>query len=157
MYQEEGVHLLIQRESAAEIEKKGTKKDRNVHRNLMELGKQPDCQFAKLETQEQAGAFQFRCLLPGVKIETGCHGYLGFLQLMGGSSEAVVSWGLSRTKDEMEACGCGGAIPGSRGSKGQFPTRLTQKFHFKSHSSGNLCVRPRLPSSPISPFPILWL
>lgn len=51
----------------------------------------------------------------------------------------------------MEACGCGGAVPGSRRSDGQPPTVPELKFHFKSHSSGNLHVRPRLSSSPLCP------
>lgn len=81
------VHLLTRRQQQR-LKRKGTKKDINVHRNLMELKKQLDCQFTEMETREQAGAFQFGSLLPGVRIETGCHGYPGFLQLMGGSSEA---------------------------------------------------------------------
>lgn len=61
-------------------------------------------------------------------LETGCHGYPGFLQLMGGSCVALVSWGLSRVKHEMEACGCGDAVLGNGRSPGQFPTALELNF-----------------------------
>lgn len=41
-------------------------------------------------------------------LEAGCHGYSGILQLMGGRSVALVSWGPARVIHEMQACGCGG-------------------------------------------------
>lgn len=148
------VHLLAWRELQRR-KKKGTKKERNVQRNLMELRKQLDRQFTELEMPEQVGAFQFHDLLPGVRTETGCHGYLGFLKLIGRSSKAPVSWGPGRAKDEMEAHGCGGAILGSRRSKSPLPTAFELKFHFKSHSSGSLRhVRPSMPFL-ICPFPYL--
>lgn len=82
----------------------------------MELRKPPSCQFTQLWMQKQNGAFQFCCLLPGVRDRLP---WIFWIPAANGREFcSLASWGPARVKHEMEAggCGSGGWKPEVKGS-----------------------------------------